>query len=195
MSRMGRGGEDAKFPNKDRLQRGLASPGEDYPGPQSQAPGPGTGRDWFYSMIIGEHSALGNSFKASGEPVLVFLRCQCTIRNVNTGAMDSQGQKPKHPEGHWDSNKEESGRGKFRTFSAFSAGKSWMEKPLLNVLSVPFRRTSLTFTQTLSLSTEKQRVCFICLLRCPEPQHYIKWNRKGASRVQHTELLTVVISE
>lgn len=145
--------------------------------------------------------SLGSGFKASWEPVLVYLRCQCTIRNVNPPtepwAMDSQGQKPKHPEGHWDSNKEGSGRGKFLTFPTFShsqlAKVEW--KSHYWMFSLCHSEEHPWLSHRPSLSTEKQRVCFICLLRCPKAQQYIKLNRKGAGRLQHTELLTVLISE
>lgn len=59
MSRMSSGGKYTKFPNKDRLQLGLVFPDEDYLGPKSQASGPGTCRDRFYIMIIGERSVPG----------------------------------------------------------------------------------------------------------------------------------------
>lgn len=46
-----------------------------------------------------------------------------------------------------------------------------------------------------SLSAEKQTACFICLLRCPKTQHYVKLNWKRAGRLQYTKPLTMFFSE
>ena len=60
---------------------------------------------------------------------------------------------PEVPQG---SNKGGRGGRAFLTFPTFPAGRGWMEKPSLNVPSVPFRRRFLSFTQTLSLHRKQK---------------------------------------
>lgn len=150
---MSSGGKYTKFPNKDRLQLGSASPGENYPSQNALASAPGTCRDWLCITIFTERSVPGELLQR--RPMLVCLRCQHTVRNSRPPTEPlyglSRAEAKTYPEAHLDSNKEASGRGKFLTFQTFSAGKNWMEKLLLNVLSVSFRRMFLIFTQTLSL--------------------------------------------
>lgn len=135
---------------------GLSLPGWDISKPEALTSGPEICRDWFYTRFSENNLSVVSHLNAAWESVLVCLRCQHTVRNSHPstecwGLGQSRAEAKTYPAVHQDSDKEGSGRGKFLAFPTFSAGKSWMEKPLLNVLTVPFRRTFQTFTQTLSL--------------------------------------------
>lgn len=199
MSRMSSGGKYMKFPNKDRLQLGLASPDEDYPDPKSQASGPGACRDWFYTMIFRECSVPGESLQSilragaglSQVPVHS-QKCSPSHRTLGPGTVKGRSQnilrairiqtrREVAEENSWHSQHSQLAKVEWKNhYWMFSLCHS-EEHPWLS--------------HRPSLSTEKQRVCFICLRKCPKAQKFIKLNRKGAGRLQHTELLTVVISE
>lgn len=97
---MSSSGKHMKFPNKDRLQLGSASPDENYPSQTALASSPGTCREGLCVPVLREHCPRWVASMPPGSPgwPVPCASTQWEILTIpqNPEDMDSQGQKPKH---------------------------------------------------------------------------------------------------